>query len=154
MGHSTARTSPARTRPVLLALLVAVALVVAACGSSTSSGSSSGNDGSAQDEATPVDGGSLVIGIPTETGGWNPATNQIADAGSLVISSILEPLAEIGPDSAAQPWLADSWSPNADFTSWTLRLHPSITFHDGTPFDAQAVVDCAPCYKPSPRAFR
>src|SRR5690348_16595033 len=101
MGHSNARTSPALTRPVLLALLVA------ACGSSTSSGSSSGNDWSAQDDATPVDGGSLVIGIPTETGGWNPATNQIADAGSLVISSILEPLAEIGPDSAAQPWLAD-----------------------------------------------
>ncbi len=39
------------------------------------------------------------------------------------------------------PMLADSWEASADGTSYTFRLAPGITFHDGTPCDAQAVKD-------------
>src|SRR5690606_28782665 len=37
------------------------------------------------------------------------------------------------------PVLAESLEPNEDFTVWTLKLKPGITFSDGTPFDAEAV---------------
>jgi peptide/nickel transport system substrate-binding protein len=129
--------------------LVTLAVVAAACGSSSSGGSSASTAADAAavvDDGTPVDGGSMVIAVGNETNGWNPASNQIADNGTLVISSVLEPLATIGPDLSAVPWLADSWQPNADFTSWVLKLHPGISFHDGTPFDAQAVVDNVDAY--------
>jgi ABC-type transport system substrate-binding protein len=132
-------------------LLVAMVVIAGACGSSSPSGSSSDtaqpDDGGVVDEGPPVDGGSLVIGIGAETNGWNTADDQIATDGSFVVSSVLEPLASIGPDHGAKPWLADSWYPNETFTSWVLELHPGITFHDGQPFDAQAVVDNIDAYR-------
>ncbi|HEY6622499.1 MAG TPA: ABC transporter substrate-binding protein, partial [Acidimicrobiales bacterium] len=38
------------------------------------------------------------------------------------------------------PYLAQSLTHNADFTQWTLKLRPKMTFSDGTPFDSNAVV--------------
>jgi peptide/nickel transport system substrate-binding protein len=39
-----------------------------------------------------------------------------------------------------EPDLATSWSVSSDGTVWTFELRPGVTFHDGTPFDADAVV--------------
>jgi len=135
---------------LFLGVVIALALVAAACGSSSKGQTATttpGGNGSSTDEGTPVDGGSLVIGIAAETNGWNPAENQWADTGSLVGSSVLEPLATVGADKGAKPWLADSWYPNDDFTSWVLKLHPGITFQNGEKFDAQAVADNIDAYK-------
>ena len=38
------------------------------------------------------------------------------------------------------PGLATSWKPNANATSWTFTLRKDVKFHDGTPFNADAVV--------------
>ena len=37
--------------------------------------------------------------------------------------------------------LAESWEANEDATVYTFHLREGVTFHDGTPFDAQAVKD-------------
>ncbi|HEX2281776.1 MAG TPA: ABC transporter substrate-binding protein, partial [Thermomicrobiales bacterium] len=39
------------------------------------------------------------------------------------------------------PMLAHSWESNDDLTEFTFQIAEGITFHDGTPCDAQAVVD-------------
>ncbi len=39
-----------------------------------------------------------------------------------------------------QPGLATSWKSNADATSWTFNLRKGVKFHDGTAFNADAVV--------------
>ena len=36
--------------------------------------------------------------------------------------------------------LADSWTPNADLTEWTIKLHPGVKFSDGTALTAKDVV--------------
>ena len=77
-----------------------------------------------------------MVGIPTETPGWNPATNEWDDTGNLVGSTMLEPLATAGADSGAKPWLATSWIANTDFTRWVIHLRPGVQFQDGTPFNA------------------
>ncbi|HWE70411.1 MAG TPA: ABC transporter substrate-binding protein, partial [Acidimicrobiales bacterium] len=38
------------------------------------------------------------------------------------------------------PALASSWTSNADATVWTFSLRPNVTFQDGTPFNADAVI--------------
>jgi peptide/nickel transport system substrate-binding protein len=42
-------------------------------------------------------------------------------------------------DPTYYPGLATSWEATPDFTSYTLKLRNDVTFHDGTPFNAQAV---------------
>jgi peptide/nickel transport system substrate-binding protein len=42
-------------------------------------------------------------------------------------------------DPAYYPGLAASWESSPDFTSYTLKLRNDVKFHDGTPFNAQAV---------------
>ncbi|HSZ82413.1 MAG TPA: ABC transporter substrate-binding protein, partial [Polyangia bacterium] len=39
-----------------------------------------------------------------------------------------------------EPDLATSWSVSDDGTSWTFELRPDVTFQDGTPVNADAVV--------------
>ena len=38
-----------------------------------------------------------------------------------------------------QPELAESWEVSDDGLTWTLHLRDDVTFHDGTPFNAEAV---------------
>ena len=144
---TTQHRRPVRAPHLLLGVLVAVALVAAACGSSSKASNTATTTAAAADGGTPVDGGSLVIGIGAETNGWNPALAQWADTGSLVGSSVLEPLASVGEDAGAKPFLADSWIANDSFTQWFIKLHPGVKFHDGTPFDAAAVKKNIDYYK-------
>jgi peptide/nickel transport system substrate-binding protein len=39
-----------------------------------------------------------------------------------------------------EPDLATSWSVSENGTVWTFELRPNVVFHDGTPFNAEAVV--------------
>ena len=36
--------------------------------------------------------------------------------------------------------LAESITPNDDYTQWTIKVRPGITFTDGTPLNAAAVI--------------
>ncbi len=43
------------------------------------------------------------------------------------------------PTPRRQPYLAESFTPNADFTRWTVTLRSGVTFHDGTPLTADVL---------------
>ena len=51
-----------------------------------------------------------------------------------------DPLAAYGTDLEVHPFLAESIEPNADFTEWTVKLREGISFHDGTPLNADAAI--------------
>lgn len=52
---------------------------------------------------------------------------------------VVEPLIwKVGPGQFA-PGLATEWSVNEDATEYTFVLREGVTFHDGTPFNAEAV---------------
>ncbi|MEJ2293065.1 MAG: ABC transporter substrate-binding protein [Deinococcales bacterium] len=63
------------------------------------------------------------------------------DGNSLTVQyQIAEPLVGFQPGSSElRPLLATSWEANADATQWTFHLREGVTFHDGTPFNAEAV---------------
>jgi ABC-type transport system substrate-binding protein len=46
---------------------------------------------------------------------------------------------EVGTTNV-EPALAESYEANEDLTSWTFKLRPDVTFHDGSTLDAQDVV--------------
>jgi peptide/nickel transport system substrate-binding protein len=48
-------------------------------------------------------------------------------------------LLAIGDDGKYQPELALNWNTSADGKTITFKLREGVTFHDGTPFNAQAV---------------
>ncbi|MBI2706580.1 MAG: ABC transporter substrate-binding protein [Actinobacteria bacterium] len=87
----------------------------------------------------PQPGGQLSFGLAAETSGWNPYIGQWAGSAYFVANTIFDPLAAIDPQGAAKPYLAEAFTPNADFTQWTIKLRPGINFHNGTKLDAEAV---------------
>lgn len=58
-----------------------------------------------------------------------------------VMNNIFEGLVRYKPGTTEiEPWLATSWDVSSDGLSWTFHLRQGVKFHDGTPFNADAVV--------------
>jgi peptide/nickel transport system substrate-binding protein len=53
--------------------------------------------------------------------------------------SLFDSLLSMAPDGSLHPGLATSWEPNTDYSEFTFKLREDVTFHDGTPFTAEAV---------------
>jgi peptide/nickel transport system substrate-binding protein len=89
--------------------------------------------------AKPKRGGSLVMGIDTEEGGFDPTTARWDEGGFLYGRTIFDPIAIVTSTGVVQPYLAQSITHNADYTSWVINLRSGIKFHDGTALDADAL---------------
>jgi len=102
-------------------------LVLASAASGCASGSNAGRD------QTFV---LATTGSPTLFDGA-----QVRDPEALrVVSQLFEPLLKFERNGIGlQPGLARSWETSADGLGWTFRLRRDVRFHDGTPFNAQAV---------------
>jgi len=59
--------------------------------------------------------------------------------GRIVYTSLCDKLVDITPDLEIIPQLATEWSFSEDGKQLTMKLRDDAVFHDGTPFDAQAV---------------
>ncbi|MGL5513127.1 MAG: ABC transporter substrate-binding protein, partial [Sporomusa sp.] len=57
-----------------------------------------------------------------------------------MILMVWEPLVGVGEDGRPAPKLAKEWEHSGDYKTWTFKLAEGVTFHDGTPFNAMAVV--------------
>ncbi|MBA2775160.1 MAG: ABC transporter substrate-binding protein [Chloroflexia bacterium] len=56
-----------------------------------------------------------------------------------ITRQIFDSLIAVDAEGTFHPWLATSWEQSADGLTWTLTLREGVTFHDGTPFNAEAV---------------
>jgi peptide/nickel transport system substrate-binding protein len=88
---------------------------------------------------TPLKGGTLTWGR-----GGDSVTLDLAQAtdGESIKAGIqvLENLVMFKPDSMdVEPQLATSWEVSKDGLTWTFKLRKGVKFHDGTPFNANAV---------------
>ncbi len=133
-----------------MAPLVALTLVAGGCsqaGDGDGSGSAINTDDDGQvrldfvnePPGEPVAGGSLAFGLSAETDGWDVTAGRWASSAYVVGNAIFDPLAAYDADFEPQPYLAESFTPNDDFTSWTITLRSGVEFHDGTPVNAEAV---------------
>ena len=107
--------------------------ILAACGSSGTTPSSSGTS------AAGKAGGTIKAGILTPVGAINPIT--INDQGGLeLIGNVGEFLVFTDHSGVYHPWLATSWSANADASVWTFKIRQGVKFNDGTPMTVDDVV--------------
>jgi len=133
----------------LFALLLAFGLVAAACGGSDDSGGGGGGGGDRGEAAgdpdegeTPQRGGTIVFAREAETSSpWTPSAMICDVACHQAIKGIYDTLTWPDADGNVHGMLLESIEPNDDFTEWTLTPRDGIQFHDGTPFDADALMD-------------
>ena len=89
----------------------------------------------------PKAGGQLKVGINAEINGLSPVSSQMTTSGLYYGRAMFDPIAIVAADGTVKPYLCQSITPNATFTTWTFKLRPGITFHDGTPLDAAALAN-------------
>src|SRR5262249_38091690 len=134
-----------RLRGALRLLLVAAALL-AACGA-PSSKPSSGAGASAASGGGAGGNRTLIIAM---SAGDNPSMDTPPDQGPegyrVVGNQLYDPLVrfDVGQGDHVPgviPALAESWTVSPSNPAvWTFHLRQGVTFHDGTPFNADAVV--------------
>lgn len=67
------------------------------------------------------------------------AINADSSYGYFVVHFIYDSLVEMRPDMSFRPRLARSWEISADGRTYTFRLDPRATWHDGRPITAEDV---------------
>ncbi|WP_323769774.1 ABC transporter substrate-binding protein [Antarctobacter sp.] len=83
----------------------------------------------------------LVIAVPSDPAGLEPGVNKAEPIGSEIILNVFDTLvAWKAPDfSELEGRLATDWSISEDGKTFSFTLREGVTFHDGTPFNAEAV---------------
>src|ERR1700742_16607 len=93
----------------------------------------------AADAEKPVQGGTLIyLEQQAHTNLYPPAGGFYPNGG--VLNQITDKLTYQNPKTLEiEPWIAESWTVNADTTEYVFKIRPGVTFSDGTPLDAAAV---------------
>jgi len=128
-----------------LSVMMLIGLLLAACGGGTQATEAPAateapvaESTEAPAEAPAVSGGVLTVGIAVE-----PETLDPGDAvyvhEQFILQSLFDSLLSISADGELHPGLASAWEANADYSEFTFTLRQDVTFHDGTPFKADAV---------------
>lgn len=124
-----------------LSVLILSGLLLAACGGGTQATEapvSEATEAPAGEDVPAASGGVLNIGIPVEPETLDPG-DAVYVQEQFILMSIFDSLLSISPEGELYPALATAWEPNADYSEFTFTLREDVTFHDGTPFTADAV---------------
>ena len=141
-----------RTLWKLVPLLVCIVLVVVACGPAAAPTAPAAPPTAAVKAPEPTKPPAAPTKPPEPT--KRPevtlvvgVSNQYGDTLDMFQSSttmephnmIYEPLVAVNEKYEFVPGLADSWEVSKDGLTWTFHLHKGVKFHDGSPFNAEAV---------------
>jgi peptide/nickel transport system substrate-binding protein len=150
VGHSDERSTPLLTgMPGRRDFLRGVALTgVAATAGGLLAGCSTGSSGSSGAKASatpsvgkPKRGGNLKVGL---AGGSTSDTLDphqgltYLDTGRF--EALYQPLVKLNKEAKVEYVLAESITPNAALTQWTIKLRPGVTFHSGKTLTSADVV--------------
>ncbi len=90
--------------------------------------------------AAAADGGDIVFLIDSLGSTWIPNNSAISSFQGHVWGHVADKLVYVDADGRVSPWIAEAWEQSEDATEFTLHLKPGVSFSDGTPLDASAVV--------------
>lgn len=133
-GHLSRRAFITRAGLVGISMS-AVGVVLAACSSEDTQSQGTGNS-----TQSGKAGASIAAGCIAPTAVPNPLT--VIDIGGIqLLNQVGEALVFFDNENLSQPWLAESWKPNADGTVWTFQIRQGVKFTDGTLMTVDDVVE-------------
>lgn len=137
-----------------ISVFAVLVLVLAACGQQGTTQAPEESEaeppatGSAEPEPSesaggtgePTAGGTLVFAGARLAASLDPALTSDGES-FRVLQQVYEPLVDLAPGSANElvGVLAESWTGEPSDTEYVFTLREGVTFHDGTPFNAEAV---------------
>lgn len=130
---------------LVFALLLSLALV--GCSGNSSTGGTkedeekdTGTEEGTKETEETAGGGTLVFGRGGDSTSLDPAVTTEGEAFK-VTKNIFETLINFGEqDTEIEAGLATEWETSEDGLKHTLKLREGVKFHDGTDFNAEAVV--------------
>lgn len=122
----------------LFILALSLSMILAACsgGGGSSSEKGSGNDID-EGKGKGIEGGDLVLAVLSDASSLDPAGSNDVPS-SVVQANIYETLVNRDDDNSIIPGLAEDWEA-IDDTTYEFKLRKGVKFHDGEPFNAEAV---------------
>lgn len=123
----------------LLAMTVAVSAALAGCSQAPEAGTNSNTTGQSNAQApASKEGGTLVIARLSDANNLDPHFLTQINSAAIIHHKVYEGLVRMDKDSKYVGALASEWKQLDDVT-WEFKLRTGVTFHDGTPFNAEAV---------------
>ena len=126
-----------RWQAVLFALTAALTVTLSNCAAPQTPTTSTGanNPGA----APAADASTLIFGSGGDPANLEPG--NIEDGNSIYVQQqIYDRLIDYKAGTTElEPALATEWSASSDARTWTFKLRDGVKFHDGTPFNAEAV---------------
>jgi peptide/nickel transport system substrate-binding protein len=128
---------------LFVSLLVVLSVVLSACAPAATEAPEAVPPVEAIDAPTEAPAAPSVLKIANTANitTWDPIASFSTEAAYM--ANVYEQLLRINPPGSAEPYtplLAESWEASADGLTWTFNLRDGVTFHDGEPMNADAVV--------------
>ena len=123
-------------------LLLVLSTVLAACSGGEKDGGEKKDEkeGSSGESAGTDSGGTLVFGRGGDSTSLDPSRTTEGETFKVTINLYETLLTFEDEGTAVEPGLAKSWEPSEDGLTYTFELQEGVKFHDGTDFNAEAVV--------------
>lgn len=117
----------------VLALSLIFTTALAGCASKPETDADKGNAG-----GTAKTGGTLVVARKADANNLDPQFITNIPSSNYIFGKVYEGLIKTDKNMEFQPSLATEWKAVDDLT-WEFKLRTGVTFHDGAPFNAEAV---------------
>lgn len=146
VGKELAKMMISRREMLRLATFTALSgtfggLLAACAAPAAPTGSGTNTSSAAPTTAAAAVGGALVVGLVAEPTSMDPAHPTDNNTISRVHPNIFETLVKFKQGNyEVEPLVAESYTVSDDNLTYTFKIRDGITFHDGTPLNADAVI--------------
>lgn len=91
-----------------------------------------------QTPEVPAVGGTVTRALTSEPTSLDPI-GPVGSGQNVIFPFLYDTLVYRQADNTYHPYLAESWTTSDDGLAYEFKLKPAITFHDGTPLNAETV---------------